>query len=118
MNISDVELDFGRDVQGLNAYAPQLSNNMYSCELASGDEEKMTVPSTNAEWIAVFSYEPGADVWVSVNHTAAPPAGATFVASTSFLLPAQFSVKAADTISFYNNSTTDQDVGVALYAVA
>lgn len=118
MNISDTELDFGRDVQGLNAYAPQISNNMYSAELASGDDESLTVPSTSAEWIAVFSYEPGADIWVAINDTAAPPAGATFLATTSFLLPAQLSVKKGDSISLYNNSTTDQDVGVALYAVA
>ena len=118
MNISDIELDFGRDVQGLNAFAPQISNNMFSAELKSGGNDSITVPSTSADWIAVFSYEPGAAVWTALNTTAAPPAGSTFVATHSFLLPAQFSVKAADTISMYNNSSTAQDVGIALYAVA
>lgn len=118
MNITDVELNFGRDTQGLNAYAPDLANNMYSAAFASGDEDDITVPSTSDEWIAVFSYQPGGTIWVSVNDTAAPPAGNTFAATTSFLLPAQLKVKKGDTISCYNNSTTDQDVGIALYAVA
>lgn len=110
------KLSFGKDVQGFNAYAPALSDQMYSIELASADEKSLTVPETSANWIAVFSCQPGSIIWVSVNDTAAPPAGATFAATTSFLLPAQLRAKGGDIISCYNNSTTDQDVGVALYA--
>lgn len=111
-------LNFGRDVQGYNAYAPQLSDKMYSVELAAGDDESVTVTANTGNYIAVFSYQPGAVIWVSINDTAEPPAGATFAATTSFLLPAQLQVKQGDVISCYNNSTTAQDVGVALYAVA
>lgn len=111
------QLNFSRDVQGMNAYAPQLAENIYSAAIASGVAQAVTVPDNNQNWIAVFSYQPGADVWVSVNDTAAPPAGATFAATTSFLLPAQLKVEASDSISCYNNSATDQDVGVAFYAI-
>ncbi len=111
------QLNFARDVQGMNAYAPQLSNQMYSASMASGDEDSITVPENSLNFIAVFSFQPGAAVWVSVNDTAAPPGAATFAASTSFLLPAQLLVKGGDEISFYNNSSTDQDVGMALYAI-
>ncbi len=111
------QLNFGRDVQGMNAYAPQLSDIMFSAAVASGDDQSFDVPESNQNWIAVFSYQPGADFWVSVNDTAAAPAGATFAASTSFLLPAQLKVQGGDSISVFNNSTTDQDVGVALYAI-
>lgn len=110
-------LNFGRDVQGMNAYAPQFPDLIYSASLASGSDDDITVPSSNQNWIAVLSYQPGSDVWVSVNDTASPPGGATFAATTSFLLPAQLKVKEGDTISCYNNSATDQDVGIALYAV-
>lgn len=111
------QLNFSKDVQGFNAFAPMLSDLMYSAALASGDDDDITVPSSNENWIAVFSYQPGSDIWVSINDTAAAPAGATFVATTSFLLPAQLKVKAGDTISCMNNSATDQDVGIALYAI-
>jgi hypothetical protein len=111
------QLNFGRDVQGFNAYAPRLSTDMYSATVASGASQSITVPSSNMNWIAVFSFEPGSDIWVSVNHTAAIPVGATFASTNSFLLPAQLQVSAADTISCFNNSATGQDVGIALYAV-
>lgn len=111
------QLNFGRDVQGMNAYAPQLSTNMYSASLGSGADDDITVPSNYMNWIAVFSYQPGSTIWVSINNTAAVPAGGTFAASTSFLAPAQLLVKAGDIISCINNSATDQDVGIALYAI-
>lgn len=112
-----IQLNFGRDVQGMNAYAPQMSDIMYSCGLASADDDYITVPESNDNWIAVFSYQPGGTIWVSVNDTAAPPASGSFSSTTSFLLPSQLKVKKSDEISFYNNSSTDQDIGVALYAV-
>lgn len=112
------QLNFGRDVQGMNAYAPQLSSNMFSAAIVSGGNDFITVPSSNMNWIAVLSYQPGSDIWVSVNNTAAKPVGGTFAATTSFLLPAQLSVKAGDTISCFNNSATTQDIGIALYAVS
>lgn len=111
------QLNFGRDVQGMNAYAPQLADVMFSATIASGAAQGITVPSTSENWIVVFSYQPGSSIWVSVDHTAAAPVGATFAATTSFLLPAQLKVKAADTISCFNNNATGQDVGIALYAV-
>jgi hypothetical protein len=111
------QLNFGRDVQGMNAYAPQFPSNLYNATLTSGSNSSITVPSNNQNWIAILSYQPGSDMWVSVNNTAAAPAGATFAAATSFLLPAQLKVQAGDTISVYNNTSTSQDVGIALYAI-
>lgn len=111
------QLNFGRDVQGMNAYAPMLSDTMYSATIASGAHQNVTVPSINENWIVVFSYQFGSDIWVSVNNTAAAPAGATFAATTSFLTPAQLKVKAGDTISCFNNNASGQDVGIAFYAV-
>lgn len=110
------QLNFGRDNQGMNAYAPSLSAQMQSATIASGDDESITVPSNAKSFIAVFSYQSAGVVWVAVNDTAAPPGGATFTATTSFLEPAQITVNAGDVISCYNNAATDQDVGVAFYA--
>lgn len=116
-------LNFGRDVQGFNAFAPEISSNMFSATVADGVAQGITVPSSAQNWIAFFSFAANAFIWVAVNDTAAPPVGVTFAASTSFLLGsqllygAQLKVKGGDTISVFNNSGTAQDVGIALYQV-
>lgn len=111
------ELNFGRDVQGFNAFAPSFSDTKYSASLLSAGSDSITVPGTNTNWIAAFSYEPGAVIWVALNDTAAPPAGNTFVATTSELLPASRKVQGGDVIDFYNHGANIADVGVVLYAV-
>lgn len=112
------ELNFGRDVQGFNAFAPSFSDIKYSASLISGGSDSITVPETNTNWIAAFSYEPGAIIWVALNDTADAPAGSTFATTVSDLLPASRKVKGGDVIDFYNHGANIADVEVILYAVA
>lgn len=111
------KLEFGRDIQGFNAYAPSFANIKYSASLASAGNDTITVPSNFTNWIAAFSYEPGAIIWVAVNDTAMAPVGSTFLATTSELLPAQRTVEAGDTINLYNHGSGVADVGISLYAI-
>lgn len=113
-----VKLNFGRDIQGYNAYAPAQSTDMYSATLAAGVSSTLTVPSNFQNWIAAFFYQAAGDMWVSVGHTASGPAGATFASTTSQLQPGALSVQAGQVISIKNNGTGSSDVGVALYAVS
>jgi hypothetical protein len=110
-------LSFGRDAQGYNAYAPQFASDNYSATITTGTAATVTVPSNHAYWIAVFSMQPGTNVWVANNGTAAIPVGATFASSTSFLNPGSRLVKAGDVLSMITDDTT-ADVGVAFYAVS
>jgi hypothetical protein len=110
------KLRFGRDVQGLNAYAPDTSANKYNATLTNGAETHITVPSSNEVWIAAFAYQPGVTVWVDLTGaTAAVPAGATLVSCTAELNPGQRTVLAGSKISMITSNTT-ADVGVLLYA--
>lgn len=117
------KLAFGRDVQGYNAYSPQTSTNMYSATLASGGNASITLPTNALSWIVAFSYQPGSDIWVRFNGSAAAPVGATFASTTSELNPGARVVSAfkadgvtANTINILNNGASSADVWVGLYA--
>lgn len=111
------QLNFGKDVQGYNAYAPVSADDKWSATLTNGSATSITVPSNFQNWIAAFSYQPGSDVWVDFSGaTAAVPAGATLASTTSELLPATRHVQAGSKISMITDNTT-ADVGVMLYAV-
>jgi hypothetical protein len=98
---------------------------MFSATLASGGNSTITVPANYKEWIVSFSFQPGSDMWVAYNTTAAVPAGGSFASTTSELLPGARAInayqadgKTASTINIYNNTASPQDVGVIFYAVA
>lgn len=111
------QLNFGRDVQGMNAFAPMPSDIMYSANVPAGGSNAVEVPSSNENWIVVFSYQAGSTIWVSINDVGAPPAGGIFLPTTSFLMPAQYKLKAGDVISCYNATGSIQQVGIAFYAI-
>lgn len=111
-------LNFGRDIQGNNAYAPQTAIDKWSATLASGGASNIVVPSNHKVWVAVFSYEPGTNIWVDLTGaTASSPSGATLAATTSELNPASRTVYAGDNISMITDNTS-ADVGVSLYAIS
>jgi len=118
------KLNFGRDVQGYNAFAPNVSGDKYSATLAAGGNSTITLPTNSQQWIVSFSYQPGADIWVNYNANAAAPAGNTFASTTSELLPGsrylpalQNNGTSATTINLLNNGAGTADVGVILYAI-
>jgi hypothetical protein len=117
-----VKLNFGRDAQGYNAYAPPPAGDKYSATLSAGGNSTITLPTNVAYWIVSFSFQPGSDIWVNYNASAAAPAGTTFASTTSELLPGarilsslQNDGKTATTINLLNNGSGTADVGVVLY---
>jgi hypothetical protein len=113
-----IELNFGRDVQGYNAYAPRTSGDKWSATITNGSETHITIPSNFPIWIAVFSFQPGTNVWVDLTGaTASVPAGATLASTTAELNPASRTVFAGGKISLITDNTS-ADVGISLYAVS
>lgn len=117
------KLNFGRDIQGYNSFAPPVSTNMYSATLAASGNATITLPTNVPYWIVAFSFQPGSDIWVRFNGNAAAPAGATFAATTSELLPGARIVSCfqsdgitATTINLLNNGSSSADIWVGLYA--
>ncbi len=110
-------LNFGRDIQGMNAYAPYTSTNKYSATVTNGAETHITVPSNFPKWIAVFSVQPGGNLWVDLTGgTAAVPVGATLASTTSELNPGARMIDAGGKISIITDNASI-DVGISLYAV-
>ncbi len=109
----------GRDSAGRTNYVRSATSVLYSVTItAAGGAISLTVPSNtlSARWDVLFSSDPGASVWVSINGTAALPAGSTFASTTSELNPVGYRLKAGDTISVITSNTT-VNLGVAMYVV-
>lgn len=112
------KLNFGRDIQGMNAYAPATADNKFSVNLATLTETNVLVPNDVQNWIAVFSYQPGTSVWVDLTgNTAAVPVGSTLQPTTSEQNPGSRTVLAGTKISMISGNA-NATVGVSLYAVS
>jgi len=116
-----------RDINGYNAFGLTFTDTAYSVTLTASTATALTIPSgasmggvpnTNKSlWLAIFSYTPGAEVWVADNTTAAVPAGATFAATLSEMNPAARLVQGADVLSFIT-AGTGNSVSVILYSLS
>lgn len=115
-----------RDINGFNGFGLPFTSDKYSATLTTLTDTTLTVPGSSAmgaacattynKFIAIFSYEPGASVWVALNETAAVPAGSSFASTTSELLPSARSVQDGDVLHFYS-SDDSASVGVTFYAL-
>ncbi|TAL08454.1 MAG: hypothetical protein EPO02_12755 [Nitrospirae bacterium] len=111
-------LNFGRDINSYNAYAPAPSTLIYSATLTNSNATSITLPSDHPFYIVAFSYTPGASVFVDFSgNTAAIPAHATLTATTSTLIPGSRTLAAGSTISVITDNTT-ADITIEIYAVS
>lgn len=110
-------LNFGRDVQGYNAYAPQFATDKYFATITNGVPQDLVIPSTHSTWIISIVPGAGGNIWVSHNNLVGLPTDDTFTSTASELNPGPRTVFAGDVISVITDQTTC-DVSVILYAVA
>lgn len=110
-------LEFGRDIQGYNAYAPQDASYKWSATLTAGSATSITIPKNYPLWVVAFSPQPGANVWVDVSGaTAIVPVGATLASTTSSLNPGQRTVLSGANISVITDTTT-ADLGIEAWPI-
>lgn len=105
-----------RDVNGYPAYGLPFTTDNYQMKLSANTVESLTVPSINGSPLAaIFSFEPGAKVWVGRNPAApiAAPSGAA-ASTVAQLNPPMRNVEAGDTLEFVTSDTT-AEVGVSFY---
>jgi hypothetical protein len=111
-------LEFGRDVQGYNAYAPLDASIKYSATLTDGTATSITIPASYAVWVVAFSIQPGTNVYVDFSGaTAAAPTSGTLTATTASLNPGQRTVFASGEISVITDNASAV-VGIELWPVS
>ena len=110
------QFSMARDVNGYNGFGLAFSVDKYSAVIAQNTDTTQVVPSSAPHYIVIFSFAPGASVWVANNATAAKPVGATFAAVSSELNPVARYVKAGDTLHFLTGDTSAA-VGLTFYAL-
>jgi hypothetical protein len=116
-----------RDINGYNGFGMQFSDLKYSCSLTTSSDTTLTVPSSmgmggngfssSSNWLAVFEYTQGADVFVALNAVAQVPAGDTFALTTSDQNPVARQVKGGDVLHFFT-AGTGVNVTVLFYALS
>ena len=114
-----------RDINGFNGFGLAFSDQKYDTTLAANVEQTLAIPDlvtgsypktfTTPRFIAIFSYEPGASVWVALNETATV-AGAAFATTDSELNPSARLVDSSDTLHFIT-ADASAIIGVAFYAL-
>lgn len=104
-----------RDINGYNSFALPYSDTNYNMLLAANVAQTVTMPTDNAKYLVVFSFESGSNVWTAPNTTAVIPSGAA-AAGVSQLNPTVRIMSSGDTLSLITNATTAH-VGVSIYAI-
>jgi len=110
-----LDLRLQRDKAGKNTFGLEFSDLKFNTTLLNGVEQTLTVPGPESKYLMIFSIQPGSQVWIAKNATAAIP-GAAFAQTDSELNPVARNVKGGDVIHFITNNT-DATVGVILYAI-
>ena len=115
-----------RDINGYNGFGLKPSDTNISATLTASTDTTFTVPGSDAIggcnyqtkslWLAIFSFDVGSDVWVSINSTASAPAGSTFAATSSFLNPAGIELQQGDVIHCFTTQT-GVDVSIRFYSI-
>lgn len=106
-----------RDVNGYNGFGIQPTYDIQGCSLTANAAQTFTVPSTYPNWIAIFSYTPGAEVFVNFTTTATVPSG-TVGAITNVLNPAGRAVAGGSTFSVISPDATNPFITVEYQIVA
>lgn len=110
------KLSLTRDINGYNAFGIMPTLDIYAGSLAASTEQHFVVPSNNQYWLAIFTYSPGANIWVDFVGTATVPT-TTVTTVNSVLNPSGRQVKAGSTISLITSDSTSPFVCVELQAV-
>lgn len=108
------KFNMSRDINGYNGFGiqPTANADMQSTFLAANTAQSVTVPDNYPNWIVIFSYTPGSNIWVSFDGSTAVVPASSFAAVNSCLNPAARAVVKNQVISFITNDDFEPEIGV------
>lgn len=95
-----------RDLSGTNGFGILPTYNVQGCSLTASAAQTFTVPSNYPNWIAIFSYTPGAEIFVDFSGNTATIPGGTVGSLTVVLNPSARAVNAGQTFSVITGDAT------------
>jgi hypothetical protein len=110
------KLSLTRDINGYNAFGVFPTYDIFAGSLAANTAQSITVPSNFQWWLAIFTFTPGANIWVDFSGSATVPTS-TLGAFTAVLNPAGRQVYQGSTISFITADTTTPWVCIELQSI-
>lgn len=107
-----------RDISGYNGFGIIPTYDIQGCSLTADTAQTFTVPDNYSNWIAIFTYTPGSNVFVRFDgSTATVPTGT--VASISVALnPSARAVAGGSTFSVITPDSTEPYITVEYQVVA
>ena len=107
-----------RDISGYNGFGIIPTYDIQGCSFAASTAQTFTVPNNHSNWIAIFSYTPGATFFVDfTGATATVPSGSVGAVTVS-LNPSARAVKGGSTFSIITADATSPLVTVEYQIVA
>lgn len=106
-----------RDLSGYNGFGIIPTYDIQGCSLTASTAQTFTVPNNYGNWIAIFSYTPGSNIFVDFTTTATVPSG-TVGAVTVVLNPSARAVKGGSTFSVITPDATSPYITVEYQIVA
>jgi len=107
-----------RDISGYNGFGIIPTYDIQGCSMAASAAQTFTTPSNHSNWIAIFSYTPGANFFVDFSGATATVPGGTVGAVTVVLNPSARAVNAGQTFSVITPDATSPYITVEFQIVA
>ena len=104
-----------KDIAGYNGFGLIPSDDNQATSLAQNAAQTITVPAQYKYYIAIFSFTPGANVWVDFSGATATVPGSTIGSVTTELNPAGRLVKGGTTMSVITADSTTPFINVLFY---
>ncbi len=107
-----------RDINGYNGFGLIQSDTMYGVLLSTSAVQNMIVSGPEAEYLAIFTYQPASNVFVTISDTGVNAVifSGTLNPVVSEINPVARRVKVGGTISLITPDATAY-VGVTLYGI-
>lgn len=116
-NILTTVFNMTKDVAGYNGFGVQPTNTMYGVQLVQNVAQSIVLPNNYSNYLAIFSYTPGTNVFVAYNGNVAAAFTGTIGNVTSELNPIARQLLASTNISLFCPDTNGAYVGIIVYTV-